>query len=350
MDLEIEGLYKSYTSQSVLVDLDLVVDDGSFTSILGPSGSGKTTLLRIIVGFEHVDRGVVRLDQRVVDDGHRYIPPDRRRIGYVSQEGSLFPHLTVNQNVGFGLPRAERRGSRVSELLAMVGLIGVENRYPHQLSGGQQQRVALARALAIQPLLVLLDEPFSALDAALRESVRSDVRRVLRDTGTTAILVTHDQDEALSLADHVAVMDNGRIGQFDTPQGLYAHPLSPELARSLGETNFIPGVAKGGRVETPLGSLALDNGPVPDGTRLRVLIRPEQIALDASGTEPQSPARVVESEFFGHDTVVRVRPEWKADMTLVVRTPGAAPQLPAGTRVNLSARGAVVGWPELASL
>ena len=352
-DLEVTAIHKSYGAQPVLRGLSLAVAAGSFTSILGPSGSGKTTLLRVIAGFERADGGAVRLGSEVVDDTERYVAPDRRRIGYVPQDGSLFPHLSVHQNVGFGLPRRERRardGKRVADLLEMVGLSGLERRYPHQLSGGQQQRVALARALAIEPSLVLLDEPFASLDATLRAALRQDVRRVLREAGTTALLVTHDQDEALSLADRVAIIHDGQIGQYDTPQALYAHPWSPELAVGLGETNFLHGTARGGAVETALGLLPLENGPASggksttDGTALLVLVRPEQVVLSNDPGDDRATACVLSTEFYGHDAVVRLRAGWDDSEILVVRTSQARTAPEAGTRVGLSVRGRVVAW------
>ena len=234
-------LHKAFGDQSVLTGIDLTVPEGSLTAILGPSGSGKTTLLRVLAGFERSDRGVITLGDRVVEDGRRYVPPEERGIGYVPQEGALFPHLTVEKNIAFGLSRHERRDGRIARLAEMVGLADFVDRYPHQLSGGQQQRVALARALAIEPEVVLLDEPFSSLDAGLRASVRADVQRVLRHAGTTALLVTHDQDEALSMADYVAVIRHGRIGQTGTPQELYEHPVDPAMAEFLGDANLING-------------------------------------------------------------------------------------------------------------
>src|SRR5665213_2130881 len=220
-DLEVTDLAKSFGPLVVLRDLNLTIAPGTFTSILGPSGSGKTTLLRIVAGFERADHGTVRIGGQLADDGTHYLTPDRRHIGYVPQEGNLFPHLSVEQNVGFGLARRDRHGKKVAELLDMVGLGGLQRRYPHELSGGQQQRVALARALAVEPALVLLDEPFSSLDADLRHSLRVDVQHVLREMSATALLVTHDQDEALSFADHVAVLREGHIAQHDTPQAIY---------------------------------------------------------------------------------------------------------------------------------
>ena len=273
----------------------------------------------------------------------------KRRIGYVPQDGSLFPHLSVQGNVGFGLARKDRRGKRVAELLEMVGLEGFAHRFPHELSGGQQQRVALARGLAIDPLLVLLDEPFSSLDASLRAAVRSDVRRVLKDSGTTAILVTHDQDEALSLADQVAVIGEGRIRQCATPAHLYAKPASPELAREFGNSNFVNGVARGGAVETPLGRLELEDssflhGVVADGTQLLVLVRPEQIAVTDGGRADLSLARVLDTEFYGHDAVVKLR-AGKESLLLSARTPNPIRLPHVDDEVCVEVVGPVIAWP-----
>src|SRR5579871_3541344 len=213
----VTGLHKAFGAHPVLTGVDLEVPAGSLTAILGPSGSGKTTLLRLLAGFDRADAGTITIGDGLVDGSGVYVAPERRRIGYVPQEGSLFPHLTVEANVGFGLSARDRRTGRAETMLEMVGLGGLGRRYPHQLSGGQQQRVALARALAIEPAVVLLDEPFSSLDASLRASVRSEVRDVLREACTTTILVTHDQDEALSLADRVAVLRDGVIVQEAAP-------------------------------------------------------------------------------------------------------------------------------------
>ena len=244
--LAVAGLDKRFGAHQVLADLSLDVPAGSLTAILGPSGSGKTTLLRVLAGFEHADAGTVRIGSAMADGPGVFLPPERRRIGYVPQEGSLFPHLTVAANVAFGLSRRtwgrDRRARRCAELLEAVGLGGLDRRYPHQLSGGQQQRVALARALAIAPEVVLLDEPFASLDANLRASVRADVQQLLKESGTTTVLVTHDQDEALSTADRVAVLRDGGIAQCAAPQELYCRPVDADMARFIGEANLIPGV------------------------------------------------------------------------------------------------------------
>jgi len=351
-ELEISGLEKSYDTQVVLRHLSLDVEAGTFVSILGPSGSGKTTLLRVVAGFERADHGSVRLRGEVVDDGTHFVDAERRRIGYVPQDGNLFPHLSVERNVGFGLARRDRRGARVAELLEMVSLAGLAERFPHQLSGGQQQRVALARGLAIDPALVLLDEPFSSLDASLRASVRNDVRRVLRDAGTTAILVTHDQDEALSLADRVAIMRDGRISQFDTPARIYAQPSTPELAREFGDVNFLKGSATNGAVETPLGILELENassfhGGVSDGTQLLVLVRPEQIVVGRKDGPAGTTARVIDTEFYGHDAVLKLRADFDGTTTLIARTSNATDLPERDAQVSVAIRGGVVAWPDV---
>lgn len=346
--LTVRGITKAFAQQSVLRGVDLAVPDGSFTAILGASGSGKTTLLRIVAGFERPDSGEVWLGDELVDDGGpRYIACERRRIGYVPQEGALFPHLSVGRNVGFGLPRDAARPKRVDELLELVGLAGFRRRYPHQLSGGQQQRVALARALAIGPELVLLDEPFSSLDAAMRASVRSEVLDVLRLAGTTSVLVTHDQDEALSMADQVAVLRDGVVAQLDTPAGLYGHPEDAGVAQFLGEANLIEGEVRDGTATTLLGRLPVGSWSGPPG-QARVMVRPEQIELGEVGEGTDG---VVSSyEYYGHDAVVRVRLERKGVPEpgvpeLLVRITGGPPLAP-GLRVGLSVRGQVVAWPE----
>ena len=342
--LKITGITKSFGAQRVLRDVDLVVPPGSFTAILGASGSGKTTLLRVVAGFERPDAGELVLGSEVVDDGrHRFVPPERRRIGYVPQEGALFPHLSVGRNVSFGLPRGRDRRTRVTALLDLVGLQGLGRRYPHQLSGGQQQRVALARALAIEPEIVLLDEPFSSLDAALRASMRAEVLEVLRQAGTTCVLVTHDQDEALSMADQVAVLREGVVAQLDTPSQLYEHPGDEELALFLGEPNVVEGHVDGAVAATAFGPLALTGWTGPTRGAARVLVRPEQLTLVDAGSG-EVDGTVASSAYFGHDTVVRVRLADAELPELVVRVSGGSP-IETGRRVGLRVRGSVVAWP-----
>jgi iron(III) transport system ATP-binding protein len=344
-DLRIHGVAKSFSGQRVLGGVDLTVPHGSFTAILGASGSGKTTLLRIVAGFERPDQGQITLGEEIVDDArHRFIPSEQRRIGYVPQEGALFPHLNVGRNIAFGLARGPDRKARVRELIELVGLSGLGRRYPHQLSGGQQQRVALARALAITPEVVLLDEPFSSLDAALRASVRADVLQVLREAGTTSVLVTHDQDEALSMADQVAVLRSGAIAQLDTPTRLYGHPRDAELAMFLGESNVLDGEVRDGVVATGLGRLAVRewSGPAGGGAA-KVMVRPEQIALGEPAAG-ELEGTVASYEYFGHDAVVRVRARSEVLPELVVRVTGGAPLEP-GDPIGLTVLGPVVAWP-----
>jgi iron(III) transport system ATP-binding protein len=356
--LAVTGLHKAFGAHPVLTGVDLEVPAGAFTAILGPSGSGKTTLLRLLAGFERADAGSIAIGSRVVDGpGVPFVPPERRRIGYVPQEGALFPHLTVGANVGFGLPARERRGQRVGELLEAVGLGGLGGRYPHQLSGGQQQRVALARALAIRPEVVLLDEPFASLDAHMRASVRADVHRICRASGTTALLVTHDQDEALSMADRVAVLRDGRIVQYAAPQDLYSRPADAALARFIGDANLLEGRVASSRqpsddaglaVDTILGRLQVEpaSSDVSGGSgEVTVLVRPEQLEF-VSEADPREclTGRVVACEYYGHDAVVRVMPDGRASgHDVIVRTSGG-PQIPLGAQVCVRARGPVVAW------
>jgi iron(III) transport system ATP-binding protein len=346
--LAVEDLHKSFGAQAVLSGLDLKATAGSFTAILGPSGSGKTTLLRLLAGFEAPDRGTVRIGERVVDGEGRHVHPEHRKIGYVPQEGGLFPHLTVQANVAFGLPRKARRHG-AGDLLDMVGLAELAKRYPHQLSGGQQQRVALARALAVEPEIVLLDEPFASLDAHLRSSVREQVQRVLQTSQTTTLLVTHDQDEALSLADQVAVLREGRIVQCAPPQDIYAWPVDDEVARFVGEANLIAGtMVEAEQVQTPLGSLPAQwrgeqaSTPCP----VSVLIRPEQIELRSDGAQG-APGRVLSAGYHGHEILLRVQLEGvSGERPIVVRAPGGT-RVAVDSAVRLGVRGPVLVWPRI---
>lgn len=341
----VKGLHKAFGDHLVLAGVDLEVAEASLTAVLGPSGSGKTTLLRILAGFERADSGSVTIGGAVVEDGRTHVPPEARRIGYVPQEGALFPHLDAAANVGFGLTKRERKGGRVDELLALVGLEGVSRQYPHQLSGGQQQRVALARALATKPSLVLLDEPFSSLDAALRTEVRADVARVLAETSTTAVLVTHDQDEALSLADMVAVLRQGRVAQSAEPEELYAEPLDPAVARFVGDANILEATVRQGRAQTSVGALDLGGRDYTEGEKLLVLVRPEQVELDNGSSSTGLPGRVSDCQFYGHDMLVTVKLGADgARSTVQARLAGRSP-LSAGTIVSVRVTGAVKAWP-----
>jgi iron(III) transport system ATP-binding protein len=311
-DLSCCSVGKSFGARDVLAEVDLDVPAGTLTAILGASGSGKTTLLRLIVGFIALDAGTISVGGEVVAAGGlKPVAPDKRGIGYVAQEGALFPHLSVGENVGFGLPRAQRRRSgRVVAVLELVGL-GRDYlaRYPHELSGGEQRRVALARALAPQPALVLLDEPFSGLDASLRVETREAVLRALGDEGSTAVMVTHDQAEALSMGREVAVLRQGRLVQTAPPEVLYRSPADLGVARFVGEAVVLEGQAHGGLVSCALGELKVRGGERSGA--VQVMIRPEQIRLGAgrwnNGTAGRGvTARVLGHSCYGPDTVVRL--------------------------------------------
>jgi iron(III) transport system ATP-binding protein len=342
--LQIEKLHKSFGGVVVLDGVDLEVRPGRLLSVLGASGSGKTTLLRLICGFELPDSGVIAIDGCVVDDAHTHLPPERRQIGYVPQEGALFPHLSVADNVAFGLPRRQRRaGHRVAKLLDLVGLPAIfAARSPQSLSGGEQQRVALARALAPSPKLVLLDEPFSSLDAALRAETRVAVVNALAVTGATTLLVTHDQGEALSLGDEVAVLQAGRLMQVSDPVTLYRRPLTADLARFVGEAVLLPAVCANGYVTCALGRLKLASGAL-DGPA-DILVRPEQIRLSAP-TAGGVRARVRGVTFYGHDAGVDLTVSDGGEARAVTaRVAGCAtPQV--GAEVTLSVEGEVVAFP-----
>ncbi len=305
-NLEVTGVCKRFGDNPVLAGVNLSVPAGSFTAILGPSGSGKTTLLRIIAGFDRADQGTVMIGNDVLDGPNAYVPPERRHVGYVSQNGSLFPHLSVWENVTFGLPRRHRRSHDVDDLLDVIDLGALARRYPHQLSGGQQQRVALARALAVSPRFILLDEPFASLDASARSDVRSDVRQILKRVGTTAVLVTHDQEEALSMADQVAVIRDARIVQSTTPLDLYERPVDTGVAQFVGDANLVAGRLNNGVVITDFGALTImENTSATDGD-VTVLIRPEQFDLTRTASESAVDVVILESDFHGHDSVYRV--------------------------------------------
>ncbi|QBI19280.1 ABC transporter ATP-binding protein [Egibacter rhizosphaerae] len=320
--------------------VDLAVREGTILGLLGPSGCGKTTFLRLVAGFEEPDDGLVEIAGRVVADERTWVPPERRHIGVVFQDYALFPHLDVAGNVAFGLPRrARKRGRRVREVLGLVGLEGKSARFPHELSGGEQQRVALARALAPEPTVVLLDEPFSNLDAALRAEVRGEVRRILKDAGTTALFVTHDQEEALSLSDEVAVMHAGRVHQLDSPEGLYRYPVDRTVAEFVGDADFVPGLHVGTRVSTDLGELPLVTPLPADGRPVEVLVRPEDLRLEA---DPEGDALVVDREFYGHDQVLFVR---LASGRHVRARLGSVAHLAVGDRCRVTMDRAVQAFP-----
>ncbi|MFJ8477948.1 ABC transporter ATP-binding protein [Kitasatospora sp. NPDC094011] len=335
--LSVLDLHAAHGRSPVLHGIDLTVPEGSLACVLGPSGCGKSTLLRVLAGFHPAAAGQVLLHGRVLDDGRSRLAAEQRGIGLVPQDGALFPHLSVAANIGFGLPRSQRR-ARVGELLDLVGLPGLGERRPHQLSGGQQQRVALARALAPRPRLLLLDEPFAALDAALRATLRREVAATLRRSGTTAVLVTHDQDEALSFADTVAVLRDGRIAQAGSPDDLYHRPVDATVAGVLGEANLIPAEATGTEARTAFGALTL---AAPASGRTLALLRPGQLRLTEGPVAGAVPAKVLDSDFRGHDHRVELRPEAAGLPELLIASadrpwpPGAAAYVSTAGPVHL---------------
>ena len=360
----VSGLEKSFGERVILSGVSLVAEKGSLTAILGASGSGKTTLLRLIAGLDRPDKGAISLGGRIVDSAREHTPPERRNIGYVPQEGALFPHLNVAANVGFGLRRGRLRrmtgesSRRVAELIELVGLAGFERRLPQELSGGERQRVALARALAGGPEIVLLDEPFSSIDEEFRSSMRRDVVEVLQKTGATALLVTHDQDEALSIADRVAVLQHGTVIQCDEPAVLYRRPVNAEVARFVGHANLLFGRLEEGQVRSILGSISVElESPTDRSAAVSVLVRPEQVVVStdgaAAGDDERSRGVVVSREFHGHDVLLGIRldePAWGLAPTrsrpaweILARLHGAeAPDV--GQRVMVRVDGTATAW------
>ena len=330
------GIRKHFGTLCAVDGVSLALPRGHILALLGPSGCGKTTILRLLAGLEDPEAGAIEIGGRLVAGPGVYVPPERRRVGMVFQDYALFPHLTVADNVGYGLGRGEARGTRVGEMLDLVGLAGLGGRLPHELSGGQRQRVALARALAPRPEIVLLDEPFSNLDAALRGRLRREVRDILRAAGASAVFVTHDQEEALSLADEVALLLDGRIEQVAPPETLYLRPATRAAAAFLGEANWLPGHVAGGAVHCALGALP---SPCPAPGEVDIMLRPESVALTP---DERAPHRIVEREYLGREALVTVR---LASGDLVRSR--LLPQAPAavGDRVRVEVSGPLVVYP-----
>ena len=338
-ELNLRGVTKTFDGLNVLQGVDLEVHDRELFAVLGASAAGKSTLLRLIAGFEKPTDGTIELDGTEISNSTSVLVPEKRNLGIVPQDSALFPHLDVSQNIGFGLSglSAKDKTARVAELLDLVELTEFANARVDQLSGGQAQRVALARALAPKPALILLDEPFSALDAELRSRLRQDVKAALRAEGATAILVTHDQEEALSLADKVAVLRNGKIVQVGAPTEIYSSPVDVGIATFLGDSVLIDGAVAGGKIQTVLGKLTA-TGELVEGQAGTVAIRSENFYLQPN---PQGDGEVVGRVFFGHDAVVEV------DIRGVkIRARSNGPFAPeVGMKVTVWVRGTVNFYP-----
>lgn len=328
---------KNFGKTCAVYSASFTLPDGEFMALLGPSGCGKTTILRMIAGLEKTDKGEIYLDEHLVASETTFVPANRRRIGMVFQDYALFPHMTVEKNIAYGLPRSSDQAAIVEKMLNLVGLQGLKNRYPRELSGGQQQRVALARALAPQPHTLLLDEPFSNLDTALRVQVREEVRRIIKEAGVSTILVTHDQDEAMSMADTIGIMLRGTIEQIGTPRTLYENPKSLAIANFLGETNHIPGEAQGDTVRTLLGELPLQEAMQGN---VEVLLRPSDLTLSVNGHG--TPAVVSHTTYYGHRQTIWVK---LAEDTLLKITSDAHENYAAGDAVKILVKHEVVAFP-----
>ncbi|MGE0255696.1 MAG: ABC transporter ATP-binding protein [Alphaproteobacteria bacterium] len=333
--LSLEHVSHRYGHVTAVDDCSLVVAAGEVVCLVGPSGCGKTTLLRVAAGLEPLQAGTVRLANEVVAMPGRALPPEGRGIGFVFQDYALFPHLDVGANVAFGLSRMNsyEQRRRVDDALMRVGMGAYANAWPHQLSGGQQQRVALARALAPQPRIILLDEPFSGLDAQMRQQVRHEALHLLRETGIATLMVTHDPEEAMFMGDHIAVMRHGRIVQYGTPDSLYLEPADAFVAGFLGEVNRLLGTVRGGRVDTVLG--AFDAGGHADGTLVEVLVRPEALAVVNGHGTPACSGEVFYARFLGRSSLIDVAVDGRfGPLRLHARVPGRMLPVP-GTRVGL---------------
>jgi iron(III) transport system ATP-binding protein len=338
--LTLSNITKFFAKQAVLNNLSLEVAGGEFVAVLGSSGSGKTTLLRLIAGFDEPDSGEIQIASKVVASSKVFVPAESRRVGYVPQDAALFPHLSVFENVAFGLKGLGKaaRTDRVRTLLKLVSMEAFENSSATELSGGQKHRIALARALAPEPELILLDEPFAALDAELRAKIREEMKAVLDKVACTTILVTHDQEEALSIADRVALLRDGNFAQVGNPREIYSSPVDLGVATFLGDSVIVDGVIESGKVSTSLGQLTLLNS-AKEHSKGKVAIRPENFYLqpDLNGD-----SIVVGRQFFGHDAVVEVKTPKQ-----FIRARSSGPFAPeVGMKVTVWVRGAVNFYPE----
>jgi iron(III) transport system ATP-binding protein len=336
--LRLEQINKHFpsNSQPAVAQVSFTLNQGELLGLLGPSGCGKTTLLRIIAGFEQPSSGIIELAGKQVNGLGCWLPPEKRNTGMVFQDYALFPHLTIAENIAFGLgkktlPLTKREiKERVSEVLALVGLTGLEKRYPHELSGGQQQRIALARAIAPEPALILLDEPLSNLDVQVRQRLRHEIRRILKQSNTTAIFVTHDQEEALAISDQIVVMRHGKIEQIGTPEEIYIQPASRFVAEFVTHANFLPAMRQGNYWQTELGKFEIKPSM---GIKLdlgELMIREEELQLYP---DDNAPVVVSDRQFLGRE--YRYCLQTASGQRLHARNP-AIPPLPVGTKVQLS--------------
>jgi len=340
--LEVSHLSVSFGERTVISDLSFALQAGEIASLLGPSGCGKTTLLRAIAGLLQPREGTIRLGTQLVGLSSVVLPPHKRRTGYVPQQGALFPHLNVAQNIAFGLSKKEFSQAditkTISEMLELIGMSGYENQMPTELSGGQQTRVALARALAIKPKMVLLDEPFSALDAELRNELRSEVVALLRAQGTTAILVTHDREEALVSSDKVVLMRDGKIAQYGSPEEVYESPISPSVAVSTGDALVLSAhQAKDGNTSYALSSLGAPTSAASANNGY-VVIRPEEISVSKSSAAGVA-GTLIQLDYYGHDAMLVVK---LSDSSEVIRARVAGPMdFAVGDLVKVEHRGPI---------
>ena len=306
--LKLEDVSLSYGADAIVRDVSFDVREGETLCLLGSSGCGKTSLLRLIAGLERPDRGTISIGGDVVSTRRKTVPPHKRDVGFLFQDFALFPHLTVAENIGYGLGHLDRKQARarVAELLGQIRLTQHAEKYPHMLSGGEQQRVALARARAPRPRLLLLDEPFSALDTSLREQLREETIQILKDRGVTTILVTHDPEEALTMADRIVLMNEGQVVQIGTPSDLFQNPSSVFCAQYFGKINRIPGTVDGGAIETDLGPL--ENTAFSDGADVQVLLRPEalRISTGAGGGTVSRELLVCGVKYAGNSSLIRL--------------------------------------------
>ncbi|MDR5897405.1 ABC transporter ATP-binding protein [Halomonas vilamensis] len=307
--LALRNVRHTFDGNTVVKGIDLEVEPGEVVCLLGPSGCGKTTLLRIAAGLEVLQEGSVALEDNVIaSPGQRHVPPEKRNVGLAFQDSALFPHLTVLENVMFGLKKlpAPQRRKRAKELLEQLGMASYTDTYPHMLSGGQQQRVALARALAPEPRLMLLDEPFSSLDARLRDQIRDDTLHVLKKVGAATLLVTHDPEEAMFMADRIALMRDGKIIQVGTPQELYCAPSDPFVVTFFGEVNELDGTVNNGKIATPVGSV--EAGWLPEGSQAKVMIRPEALRVAECNVDPNphDHSHVIMAKLLGRSSLIHL--------------------------------------------